>query len=53
MHPVLSAAAFLLLAVLARSEPSGQSYGPFSNGLDQDGGLQPAVGGYELHYVTC
>ncbi len=32
--------------VLAKASGNGQNYGSFSSGLDQDGGLQPAVGGY-------
>jgi len=62
MHPLIRLAftfALLLagprLLVLASGQQqqqptsSPQNYGSFSSGLDQDGGLQPAVGGY----VSC
>ena len=37
-------------ALASGGQPSTQNYGSFSSssGLDQDGGLQPAVGGYFL-----
>jgi hypothetical protein len=38
---------------LANANSNGQqNYGSFSgSGLDQDGGLQPAVGGYSFHLL--
>lgn len=49
MHPLRISLAAVLFALVVRCEPTTgqQNYGAFSSGLDQDGGLQPAVGGYE------